>query len=163
MLQFLNFCYFNGGIHTFASFQRLSSQIISTLKRLILLSFIIIPAALFAQKIDSIYFNLYTDSLKKGTYNYINVEGKFSDGRIRPLDSTQLSFNSSSGKFTGNSLWLPFDFNEEKVNITVISRKDPSHAIYKTIYIKKKNDDVPLKTVNDIIADPPKTKSKKRN
>lgn len=133
------------------------------MKRLILVSFIIIPASLFAQKIDSIYFNLYTDSLKKGTYNYINVEGKFADGRIRPLDSTHLSFISSYGKFTGNSLWLPFDAEEEKVNITVIARKNPQLAIYKTIYIKKINDNALLKTVDEILAEPPKTKSKKRN
>lgn len=131
------------------------------LKKIILLSFILLPAALFAQKPDSIYFNLYTDSLKKGTYNYINVEGKFSDGRIRPLDSTQLSFNSSYGKFSGNSLWIPFETNEEKVNITVILKKDTNEAIYKTIFIKKKNDDAQLKTVEQVIAEPPKTKRKK--
>ena len=33
-----------------------------------------------AQNLDSIFFNLYTDSLKKGTYNYINVDGQFTDG-----------------------------------------------------------------------------------
>lgn len=118
---------------------------------------------MFAQKVNSIYFNLYTDSLKKGTYNYINVEGKLADGKIRPLDSTHLSFNSSYGKFSGNSLWIPFETNEEKVNITVILKKDPNQAIYKTIFIKKKNDDAQLKTVNEILADPPKTKPKKRN
>ncbi|MFT3946239.1 MAG: hypothetical protein QM763_04625 [Agriterribacter sp.] len=133
------------------------------MKKIILLSFIIFPAALFAQKVDSIYFNLYTDSLKKGAYNYINVEGKFADGRIRPLDSTQLAFHSSSGKFSGNSLWIPFEAKEEKVNITIISRQNPQQAIYKTIYIKKKHDDAQLKTVDEILSDPPKTKSKKRN
>ena len=132
------------------------------LKKILLLSFITFPAALFAQQVDSIYFNLYTDSLKKGTYNYINIEGKLSDGRIRPLDSTQVSFNSSYGKFSGNSLWIPFEATAEKVTITVISRKNPGQAIYKTIYIKKKNDDTQLKTVEQVIAEPSKSKTKKR-
>lgn len=133
------------------------------MKKIFQLSFFIFPATIFGQKIDSIYFNLYTDSLKKGSFNYINVEGKFADGRIRPLDSTQVSFISSYGKFTGNSLWLPFDAEEEKVNITVIARKKPELAIYKTIYIKKKNDDTPLKSIDEILSTPPKAKSKKRN
>ena len=38
-----------------------------------------------AQKVDSIYFNLYTDSLKKQVHNYINVDGKFSNGSWLPL------------------------------------------------------------------------------
>ncbi|MCC6289980.1 MAG: hypothetical protein IT249_19040 [Chitinophagaceae bacterium] len=133
------------------------------MKKIVLSPLLLLHMTIFAQKIDSIYFNLYTDSLKKGAFNYINVEGKFADGRIRPLDSTQLSFHSSYGKFSGNSLWVPFEAREEKVNITVISRQNPQQAIYKTIYIKKKNDDAQLKTVDEILADPPKTKSKKRN
>lgn len=133
------------------------------LKKLLLFPLLLLQIAIFAQKIDSIYFNLYTDSLKKGTYNYINVEGKLADGSIRPLDSTKLSFHSSFGKFSGNSLWIPFDAKEEKVNITIIARQNPQQAIYKVIYIKKKNDNAQLKTVDEILADPPKTKSKKRN
>ena len=46
--------------------------------------FIILFSSAFlsnAQKIDSIYFHLYTDSLKKGTHNYINIDGKTSDGK----------------------------------------------------------------------------------
>lgn len=96
-------------------------------------------------------------------YNYINVEGKFSDGRIRPLDSTQLSFISSYGKFSGNTLWLPFDVTEEKINITVVLKQNANKAIYKTIYVKKKTDDAQLKTVDEILTNPPKTKSRKRN
>jgi len=52
-----------------------------------------------AQKIDSIYVHLYTDSLKKGTYNYINIDGKLSNGRYLPLDTTDLVFSASDGKF----------------------------------------------------------------
>lgn len=117
----------------------------------------------FAQKVDSIYFNLYTDSLKKGTYNYINVIGKLSNGNFRPLDSTQLIFTSSYGKFYGNSLWLPFEPTVEKVNITVTARQNPLQILYRTIYIKKKADDEKLKTVDEIMAEPPKRVKRRKN
>ena len=59
-------------------------------KILVVLSFILVANAAFSQKqkVDSIYFHLYTDSLKKGFFNYINVDGKMSDGNWQPLDST---------------------------------------------------------------------------
>ena len=47
---------------------------------LLLLFFLIFKLA-NAQKVDSIYFHLYTDSLKKGFFNYINVDDKTSDGK----------------------------------------------------------------------------------
>ena len=129
----------------------------------------LIPALLFfcstvfAQKTDSIYFNLYTDSLKKGTYNYINVIGKLSNGSFRPMDSTQLIFTSSYGKFYGNSLWLPFEPTVEKVDITVKARQNPSQTLYRTIYIKKKADDEKLKTMDEIMAEPPKRGKREKN
>ncbi len=94
----------------------------------------------FCQAPDSIYFNLYTDSLKKGTYNYINVEGIFPNKRVLPLDTTQLIFASSFGEFHRNSLWIPFEATTEKVDITVTLRANPSYIIRRTIYIKKKED-----------------------
>lgn len=117
---------------------------------------------LFAQKADSIYFNLYTDSLKKGTYNYINVEGKMSNGRILPLDSSQLVFTASYGKFSGNSLWLPFETTVEKIDITVKNRQNPTLVIHHTLYVKKKNDDGNLKTPEDIIGTPQRKNKKRR-
>lgn len=94
----------------------------------------------FSQVPDSIYFNLYTDSLKKGTFNYINVEGVFPGKRILPLDTTQLSFSSSFGKFNRNSLWIPFDATVEKVDIAAALLGNPAYIIRRTIYIKKKED-----------------------
>ncbi len=34
----------------------------------------------YAQKIEYVNFNLYTDSLKKGLHNYINVDGYIGNG-----------------------------------------------------------------------------------
>ena len=90
-----------------------------------------------AQKIDSIYVNLYTDSLKKGTYNYINIDGKLDNGRYLPLDSTQIIFTASDGRFVGNTLWIDPNFTKAKVSIKVVLRSRPEMFKEFTIYIKK--------------------------
>jgi len=108
-----------------------------------------------AQKIESIYVNLYTDSLKKGTFNYINIDGKMSNGRFLPLDSTQLIFWSSAGKFNGNSLWIDKGITDDKINIKVTLRKNPAMVKEFTMFIKKQPDPE-LKTLDEIM----KTKNK---
>ena len=116
-----------------------------------------------AQKINNIYVNLYTDSLKKGTYNYINVDGLLSNGKYLPLDSTHLIFSASAGKFYGNSLWVDRDFKGEKIDIKVVLIKDP--AVFKafTIYIKKKPDPQ-LKTKEELMNEMQgKSRSKRNN
>ncbi len=124
---------------------------------------LLISFAAKAQKIDSIYVNLYTDSLKKSTYNYINVDGLMSNGRYCPLDSSNILFTASAGKFIGNSLVLDKDFAPEKVTIKVVLKTNP--ALYKefVLYIKKKPDDENLKTTEQLLNDmqPPKSKRKK--
>ena len=110
-----------------------------------------------AQKVESIYVNLYTDSLKKGTFNYINIDGKLSNGKFLPLDSTHLIFWSSAGKFTGNSLWIDQNITADKVEVKVSLRSDPAMVKEFSIYIKKKPDPA-LKTMDEIMI---KQKSKK--
>ncbi|MBK7306617.1 MAG: hypothetical protein IPI88_05965 [Chitinophagaceae bacterium] len=110
-----------------------------------------------AQKVESIYVNLYTDSLKKGTFNYINIDGKLSNGKYLPLDSTHLIFWASAGKFSGNSLWIDRNFTPQKVDIKVSLRNNPAIIKEFTIYIKQQHDPE-LKTMDEIMN---KTKSKK--
>src|SRR5688500_11957868 len=93
-----------------------------------------------AQKVDSIYFHLYTDSLKKGTHNYINVDGKLSNGQWMPMTSKDILFSSSACKFSGNELIVPADFATEKVTVKAVLKTNPSVWIEKTIWIKKKPD-----------------------
>ena len=112
--------------------------------------FLLSFSAAKAQKIESIYVNLYTDSLKKGTYNYINIDGRLSNGKYLPLDSTQLIFKSSYGKFYGNSLLVDKDCKEEKVSITVTMKNDPSLHKEFVMYIKKK-DDGNLPTIEEVL------------
>ncbi len=104
-----------------------------------------------AQKVESIHVNLYTDSLKKGTYNYINIDGKLSSGQYAPLDSTEIIFTSSDGKFSGNSLWIDPDFKKNKVSIKAVLKSNPSMYKEFTMYIKKKPNDEKLKTVDEIM------------
>ena len=113
-----------------------------------------------AQKIDSIYVHLYTDSLKKGTYNYINIDGKLSNGRYLPLDSTEINFSSSDGKFYGNSLWIDPNFSKEKVSIKAILRSNPSMYKQFDVFIKRTPDPLKLKTEDQILNG---TKSSRRN
>ena len=108
-------------------------------------------APAFSQKIDSIYFNLYTDSLKKGTYNYINVDGRYSDGRYLPLTSKELVFSCDAGKFEGNSLFLDSAVKLEKVVVKVSLKADTAVSRERTIYIKKYEDISGLKTMDEVM------------
>jgi hypothetical protein len=130
-----------------------------SLKHILWFIFITISTYAKAQKIDSIYVHLYTDSLKKGTYNYINIDGKLTNGRYLPLDSTDIIFSSDYGKFYGNSLWLDPGFSKEKVNIKAILRSNPSMFKQFTIYIKKIPNPVHLKTIEEILNEPGKNKN----
>ena len=104
-----------------------------------------------AQKVDSIYFHLYTDSLKKGQHNYINVDGKMSNGRWLPLTSKDVIFSCSQASFEGNELVIPFDFKPEKVTIKAILRSNPQVTIEKTIWIKKNPDNERLPTNDEVL------------
>ena len=101
--------------------------------------------------------NLYTDSLKKGTLNYITIDGKLSNGKYLPLDSNDLIFSSSAGKFSGNNLWIDREIAVEKVDIKVSLKNNPLLVKEFTIYIKQKPDPE-LKTMDEIMN---KSKSKK--
>jgi hypothetical protein len=107
--------------------------------------------AAHAQKVDSIFFDLYTDSLKKGTYNYINVDAKYTDGHWLPLTNKEINFTTSAGRFEGNSLVLDTAFKGEKVTVKAVLKSDPSIWKEVTIYIKKVEIPERLKTVDEIM------------
>ena len=119
--------------------------------------------SLFAQKADSICFHLYTDSLKKGQHNYINVDGRLSNGRWLPLTAKEIQFSASSGTFEGNELIIPPDFKEEKVNVKAVLKSHPALWTERTIWIKKKPDDEILPTKEDILNGNPPKKNKGKN
>jgi hypothetical protein len=116
-----------------------------------------------AQKVDSIYFHPYTDSLKKGTFNYINVDGKLSDGRWLPMTTKEIDLTSSAGVFKGNSLFIDSAFKEPKVTIKAVLKSNP--AVWKelTIYIKTTIVNERLKTTEELLEEWKKQgKEKKR-
>jgi hypothetical protein len=114
-----------------------------------------------AQQVDSIFFHLYTDSLKKGTHNYINVDGKLSNGNWLPLTNKEIDFTSSTGKFVGNSLVIDTAFRGEKVTVKAVLKNNT--AIWKetTIYIKKVEIVERLRTVDEILNTPSPRKSRR--
>ena len=103
---------------------------------ILLFSILLFSAAAKAQSVDSIYFNLYTDSLKKGQHNYINVDGKLSNGRWQPMTAKEVIFSCATARFEGNELIIPLDFKEEKVTVKAILKSNPAIIIEKTIWIK---------------------------
>ena len=107
--------------------------------------------AVSAQKVDSIYFHLYTDSLKKGFYNYINVDGKMSDGTWAPLDSTQILLISDGGFFKGNDLFIDSSYDGETVRVKAVLKANPSIHKEVVIYIRKRGFTEPLKTNEEIL------------
>lgn len=132
------------------------------LRKYFLVGFILICAFAKGQKIENIFINLYTDSLKKGTYNYINVDGLLSNGKYIPLDSTQIIFWSTDGKFSGNNLWLDKNFYNDQVLIKVILRGNPKLTKEFTMFVKKKPDDEILKTEEEMLNGM-KTKAKRKS
>ena len=121
------------------------------MKKLFLSFFVFTGALARGQKVENIYVNLYTDSLKKGTYNYINIDGKLDNGKYIPLDTTQIIFTASDGKFYGNSLWIDPDIKKEKISIKAVLRANPELEKEFVIYIKKKPDPATLKTEKEIL------------
>lgn len=129
-------------------------------KIIVVLSLILAANAVSAQKVDSIYFHLYTDSLKKGFYNYINVDGKLTDGSWSPLDSSQILFVSDAGFFKGNDLFIDSSFTGDKVRIKAVLKTNPAIKKEVVIYIRKRGFDEPLKTDEEILNDMRKKSAK---
>lgn len=106
-----------------------------------------------AQQVESIEFHLYTDSLKKGVYNYINVDGKMSDGSWRPLNSKTIQFSSNTGKWDGNSLIIDSSYVKDSVVITATVKANPSMQKTIIIYMKRNLIEPKLKTEEELLND----------
>jgi hypothetical protein len=132
------------------------------MRKIIVISMLVFAAGTAsAQKVDSIYFHLYTDSLKKGFYNYINVDGKLSDASSSPHDSTQLLFFYNPAIFKANDLFIDSSYTAETVKVKAILKSDPRVWKETVIYIRKRGFTEKLKT-SDEILDELRAKSKKK-
>ena len=128
----------------------------------ILIVLVLTSSTVKAQKLDSLFFNLYTDSLKKGTYNYINVDGHYSNGNYQPLTADDLVFWSSAGQFDRNSLFIDSNIRDEKVTIRVSLKKDPKMKKETVIYVKKYDVPERLPTVDEVMKRQPPEKKQIR-
>lgn len=118
-----------------------------------------------AQKIDSIYFHLYTDSLKKGFYNYINVDGKTADGKWYPLTADEVIFsagNDTTLSFKNNDLFIDSAYAKETVRVKAVLKSNPKVWKEVTIYIRKRGFDEPLKTNEEILQEYTKQPARKK-
>jgi len=88
--------------------------------------------------LDSIRFNHYTDSLKLGIRYYLNVEGIFSSGKIFPLDTNRVRFETSAGKIIGHDLLVDPMLSEVKfVKVRATLKSDPQKSILSDIPVKQ--------------------------
>lgn len=104
-----------------------------------------------AQQVETIVFNLYTDSLKKGFYNYISIDGQYADGRWLPLDTTHLKLSANTGHFKGNDLFIDSTYLSDSVVVKAVLRTNPRIWKEVTIYIRKRGFTEPLKTSEEIL------------
>ncbi len=123
------------------------------MKKIIFIVFVLLSFKAMSQKVESIYLNLYTDSLKKGVHNYINVDGKYSNGAYLPLMSNEVMFTSTAGKWDGNSLILDKDFKTDSVVITVWLKDRIEVKKSVTMYLKKIEVEPPLKTEKELLEE----------
>lgn len=138
-------------------------QIVTNTRKAVLLTIITLAAmAGRAQSVDSIFFHLYTDSLKKGVHNYINVDGKLSNGQWRPLTAKDITFTSSYGVFDGNSLIIDSSFKGEKVTVKAVLKNNPVLWKEVTIYMKKVEIAERLKTIDEVLNRPSSERSNRR-
>ncbi|HEX8332110.1 MAG TPA: hypothetical protein VF622_05780 [Segetibacter sp.] len=135
-------------------------------KFLIILLFALASFAAKAQKIESIHFNLYTDSLKKGVHNYINVDGKLSSGSFYPLMASEVVFSSNAGRWEGNSIIIDSAYKNDSVVITASLKANPSVSKNVIIYIKRSSFEGIIKSEKELLEEwktEIKNKGRKKN
>lgn len=132
-------------------------------KLFFLTTFILVGFFASSQKIESIYFNLYTDSLKKGFYNYINVDGKTTTNEWMPLDSTTIKFTANTGRFQSNDLFIDSAYVGDSVVVKAVLKANPGIWKQVTVYIRKRGFDEPLRSSDEILNDIRTNSRKKKN
>ena len=129
------------------------------------ISFLVAATWASAQKVDSIYFHLYTDSLKKGFFNYINVDGKTADGKWLPLTADEVVFTiptkDTSLFFKNNDLFIDSSYTKETVTVKAALKSDPKVWKEVTIYLRKRGFDEPLKTNEEVLREYTKQPARK--
>ena len=129
---------------------------------LVVITLVLVSSPLLAQKVDSIYFHLYTDSLRKGQHNYINIDGKLSNGSWVPLSTKEIELSCGPAKFEGNELVIPYSFTQASVIVKAVLKANPSIRIERRIWIRQ-NPYPDLPTHDEIMQKDPDKKAKRKN
>jgi hypothetical protein len=79
-----------------------------------------------------------------------------SNGQWVPLTDKQLKFSASAGTFKGNSLFIDTSYKGEKVTVKIVLKDNPAVTREMIIYIKKYIPNERLKTVDEILGEPPR-------
>lgn len=105
-----------------------------------------LPLTITLPHLESIHFNHYTDSLKRGVHFYLNVEGSFSSGKIFPLDTSAIRFETTGGRLLGQDLLLS-DSTINAITVTAIYKNDSAIQTVTSIPVKQlANDDRSVKS-----------------
>jgi hypothetical protein len=119
-----------------------------------------------AQKIVSIHFNPYTDSVKKGFFYYISVDAKLDNGKWKPLSENEVTITASNGTLDGSNLFVPKTCMDTSIAIKIILKKDTSVFLNVVAPIRKRIEEEKLTTTEEVINGKPApantSKKKKR-
>lgn len=96
-------------------------------------------------------FNLYTDSIKRNIPFYLNVEGRFSSGRVYPLDTGMIAFSSSAGSLAGSVLTVRNDTAVHRAEVSAWLRADTGMRIRVSIPVKIVPDTAALPTAAQLL------------
>ncbi len=86
-----------------------------------------------------------------------------SDGKYVPLDTSELIFWSSDGKFIGNSLFVDKNFSKDKIDIRVVTKQNKALSKEFTLFIKRKPDDERLLTTEELLNKIPSRQKRSKN
>ncbi len=99
-----------------------------------------VTADLQLPQLTGMRFNHYADSLKRNIHFYLNIEGKFSSGKILPLDTNEVHFQISAGKLIGQDLLLPAGDTTKIIRVEAWYKLNPNMYLMSDIPVKQMPD-----------------------
>jgi hypothetical protein len=76
------------------------------------------------------------------------------------MTAKEITFSASAGRFEGNSLFVERDFTGNMITVKAVLKENPAMTREVTIFIKKKEDDAQLKTMDEVM---PGGRKRRRN
>lgn len=103
--------------------------------------------------VTSLYFNLFTDSLKKDNPFDLNVQGRFTSHKVYPLDTGMVAFTKTGGGTlsAGRLVVTGDDTVTRKIHVVVRLKADPSIADSVWIPVKQIPDTARLPSEQELL------------